>query len=152
VAPQPDASVQADTMFDVQVRANSLSYESKTNTFTTSAKKSLESLRQIGDQDLNELNREELAFLNSYVAAEVIAITPTNREHINPTFAFCKSLDMRSARVHASIGDGCFRSLEQFAQTSHVQRVMAERNVIVQELRLCLRRRTSRRIYVHISK
>ena len=120
--PQPDANVQLDTMFAIKARATSLSYESKTDTFTKSAGKAVTILKEISGKKLCDLSDEQRTFLNGFVAGKVVDITPTDAAHINPTFAFCKSLGLRSKRVQASIGDGCYRSLQQFSQDDDVRR------------------------------
>ena len=118
-------------MFAVKDRATSLSYESKTSTFKTSATKSIAMLKEIAGKDLTALNERQLNFLNGFVAGTVVGITPTDADHINPTFAFCKSLGMRAKRVHASIGDGCYRSLQQFSDNKHVQQTLEAKGKLV---------------------
>ncbi|WP_158945099.1 patatin-like phospholipase family protein [Granulicella sp. S190] len=131
-SPVPDVNVQSDTMFAVKDRATSLSYESKTSTFKTSARKSLSILREIGQQNLSALDPRQLEFLNGFVAGAVVDITPTDANHINPTFAFCNSLGMRTQRVQASIGDGCYRSMQQFSKNHHVRERLAQNDKLVE--------------------
>jgi predicted acylesterase/phospholipase RssA len=119
--PMASPDVMSDTMFAVKDRATTLSYESKTNTFTTSAKKSIAILREVAGGDMSRLSPSHLDFFNNYVVGTVVSITPTDAAHINPTFAFCKSLKLRAHRVQSSIGDGCYRSLEQFSKNKDVQ-------------------------------
>jgi predicted acylesterase/phospholipase RssA len=119
--PAPDANVQLDTMFAIKARATTLSYQSKTDTFTKAAGKAVAMLEEISSKDLSDLSDQQRDFLNGFVAGTVVGITPTDAAHINPTFAFCKSLGLRSKRVQASIGDGCYRSLLQFSQDRHVK-------------------------------
>jgi predicted acylesterase/phospholipase RssA len=59
------------------------------------------------------------AFMDQTVQSAVLKIAPTNREHINGTFAFCSSLGLKQKRVMMSIADGCFQTLRslQAAQT-----------------------------------
>ena len=109
-------------MFAVKARATTLSYGSKTDTFTTSARKAVAILKDISSEDLSGLSDPQRDFLNGFVAGTVVGITPTDAAHINPTFAFCKSLGLNSKRVQASIGDGCYRSLQQFSQNADVKR------------------------------
>ncbi len=129
--PSPDASFVADTMFAVNDRAKTLSYESKTNTFRSSAMVSVEMLREIGEKDLNELPEDKSEFLNHFVSGTVVGITPTDAAHINPTFAFCKSLGMNAERIQLSIGDGCFRTLKQFSVDQQVQKKLQETGTLV---------------------
>jgi len=129
--PMPDANVQSDTMFAVKDRATTLSYESKTSTFATSARKSVAILQEIGSKDLQALTDRQLEFVNGFVAGTVVSITPTDADHINPTFAFCKSLGMRTERIQASIGDGCYRSLQQFSQDPEVRKKLGTNDNLV---------------------
>jgi hypothetical protein len=48
-----------------------------------------------------------------------LKILPADKEHVNPTFAFCRSAGMNRETVSRSISHGCFRSLAAFvdAQT-----------------------------------
>jgi hypothetical protein len=118
----PDVDVQSDTMFAIKARASTLSYKSKTDTFTTSARKAVAILKEIGSKDLSRMNDSQHAFLNGFVAGTVVGITPTDAAHINPTFAFCKSLKLKEKRVASSIGDGCYRSLQRFSEDDDVKR------------------------------
>jgi len=120
--------VSSDTMFDVKGRAISLSYESKTSTFMTASRKSLRILQEIGTKDLSMLDPKEQQFLNHFVAGVVVDITPTDPNHINPTFAFCKSLGLKKNRVQTSIADGCYRSLWKFSTDRDVQQKLEENN------------------------
>lgn len=117
----PDEHVVANTFFDVRKRAKMLSYDSKTRTFVTAARKSIQMLFDLGHAELTKLSDHEKAFLNGFVGGTVVSITPTDAAHINPTFAFCRSMGLRPKRVQASIGDGCYRSLEEFSRNEHVQ-------------------------------
>ena len=118
-------NVKSDTMFAVYDRATSLSYQSKTRIFDSAAKKTLGMLDEISRGSLENLTLPQLEFLNAYVPAEVVNITPTDADHINPTFAFCQSLGMKASRVQRSIADGCYRSLRQFASNDQVKRKLA---------------------------
>jgi hypothetical protein len=108
-------------MFAIKDRAETLSYESKTSTFASSAEKSLNILKEMGSHDLAGLDTGALQTVNGSVAGAVVEITPTDAEHINPTFAFCKALGLEGQRVQRSIGDGCFRTLKQFFEDPHVR-------------------------------
>ena len=119
--PAPDANVQLDTMFAIKARAKTLSYQSKTDTFTKSAGKAVAMLEEISSKDLCGISDQQRDVLNGFVAGTVVGITPTDAAHINPTFAFCKSLGLRRKRVQTSIGDGCYRSLLRFSEDRDVK-------------------------------
>jgi predicted acylesterase/phospholipase RssA len=113
--PRRDPHFVGDTLFAIHDRAQKLSYESKTNTFLSSAATSNRLYDEIVNCDLNCLLQSDLDFLNGYVPAEIVDITPTDAAHINGTFAFCKTLGMNPLRIQASIADGCFQTLKQLA-------------------------------------
>lgn len=58
-------------------------------------------------------------FMNEAVPAGVLKIVPTDREHLNRTFAFCSAFGLRRRVVATSIADGCFQTLKSLvsAQT-----------------------------------
>jgi len=58
------------------------------------------------------------SFVDSIVDAAVLPIFPTDREHLNPTFAFCRSLNLRPDRVLSSVADGCYQTLCALADAS----------------------------------
>jgi len=114
--PEPVATY--DTLFKVWKRSKSLSVESKVSSFTHSAGKVAKMLEQIKDQNCAILPEEEFNCLDGTVNAAVLTITPTDKDHINSTFAFCKSTGMKVATVRKSIADGCYRTLSQFVETN----------------------------------
>lgn len=103
-----------DTLFKVSSRAKSLSVDSKARTFEAGAKKVKETLEQIGRTTGVSCSQTEADFLDSTVNAAVLKIVPTDKEHINPTFAFCRAAGLEAETVQKSIADGCFRSLAEF--------------------------------------
>ena len=110
-----------DTLFKIIGRAESLSVESKVSTFINGSLKTVNDLTAIGEHALFDLPDKDLEFLKGAVSARVINISPTDAEHINPTFAFCKSTGLKKERVQSSIADGCFQSLAAFCDDAHVQ-------------------------------
>jgi predicted acylesterase/phospholipase RssA len=60
-------------------------------------------------------------FMDDVVSAGVLKIVPTDRKHLNRTFAFCSSLGMKRDVVGTSIADGCFQTLNSLvsARTSN---------------------------------
>src|SRR5262249_5782171 len=55
--------------------------------------------------------------LDGIVNAAVLPVFPTDREHLNGTFAFCASVGLDRDTVRKSIADGCYQTLKTFAQT-----------------------------------
>lgn len=111
--PTQESHVDADTMLAIHQRAATLSYESKTNTFIRSGRTGNQLFAEILACDLSGLTKNELIFLNRFVPAVVVDITPIDRAHINPTFAFCKTLGLGPLRVQSSIADGRFQTLRE---------------------------------------
>ena len=118
----PDANVELDTMFAIKARAKTLSYKAKQIRSLIQQGKAVAILKEISSKDLSGISDPQRDFLNGFVAGTVVGITPTDAAHINPTFAFCKSLGLHSKRVQTSIGDGCYRSLQRFSQDPDVKR------------------------------
>jgi hypothetical protein len=57
--------------------------------------------------------------LDGIVDAAVLSVFPTDRQHLNPTFAFCASTGLQRNRIRQSIANGCFQTLRAFGQASH---------------------------------
>ena len=61
-------------------------------------------------------NPEAAKVLNAAVLADVMRVVPVNQEHINPTYAFCRTMGLREERLRKSIANGCFRTLLTMGQ------------------------------------
>jgi len=46
----------------------------------------------------------------------VLSIFPSDEEHLNPTFAFCRTMGLDHDRILRSIANGCFRTLARIAE------------------------------------
>lgn len=55
-------------------------------------------------------------YLNGLVNAVLLAVYPTDAKHLNGTFQFCNSMGRDLKVVNASMADGCFRTLKEFAE------------------------------------
>lgn len=55
-------------------------------------------------------------FIDSVVHASVLQVVPTDKHHINPTFAFSASTGLDPKRVAFSIADGCFQTFKTLAE------------------------------------
>lgn len=129
--PERDLSFAADTLSAINKRAKKLSYESKTNTFLSSSTTSNRIFDDIVQGSLEGLPHADLNFLNGYVPADIVGITPTDAAHINGTFAFCKTLGMQPKRIQASIADGCFQTLTQLSLNPAAQAILTPRTTSV---------------------
>lgn len=57
--------------------------------------------------------------LNETVLADVMRVEPSDAEHINPTYAFCRTMGLREERLRKSIANGCFRTLLTMGREPH---------------------------------
>ncbi|HLI75386.1 MAG TPA: patatin-like phospholipase family protein, partial [Acidobacteriaceae bacterium] len=121
----PVLTTPCETVFQIKSRADGLSVNNKTESFRYAARKITNTLGEIGQARMAgacvpqngepRLSPEDLRFLQASVAAEVVSILSSDAEHLNPTFAFCRSTGLKKDRVQRSIADGCFQSLKAFA-------------------------------------
>ena len=114
----PEEESTYGTLFRIKRRARELSVESKVQTFIEGAKKVREALEEIATRSANLFPTEDVAYLDHSVNAAVLNISPTDKNHINQTFAFCRSVGMEVKTIQVSIADGCFRSLAEFLRAS----------------------------------
>ena len=63
------------------------------------------------------LDQRTARLINGVVEAAVLPVFPTDRDHLNPTYAFCASVGLRKERVRRSIVNGCFQTFAAFANT-----------------------------------
>jgi predicted acylesterase/phospholipase RssA len=71
-------------------------------------------------------------FIDSVVHASVLQVVPTDKDHINPTFAFSASTGLDPKRVAFSIADGCFQTFQTLAEAQKEEpesRSLAARSV-----------------------
>ena len=103
---------------DVSVRAAALAASVKTDSFVSMSKVVAKRLEQLADASSASdcaLDRSATDLMNKSVVAGVVSIMPTSAEHVNPTFAFTRTLGLEQQRVAVSIADGCFRTLRELA-------------------------------------
>ena len=55
----------------------------------------------------------DLEFVDGIVDAAVMPVFPSDADHLNPTFAFCRSTGFKPWRVRKSIADGCFQMFKK---------------------------------------
>jgi predicted acylesterase/phospholipase RssA len=116
---RPERDDEADATFDdlitIAKRAGSLQDNVKIRDFQDLA-------NTVGGQlDLLLSSAPEKAsldpdFIDGIVDATVLPVFPVDRNHLNPTFAFCASTGMDPERVKKSIADGCFQTFATFAE------------------------------------
>ena len=57
------------------------------------------------------VNGQHAVFLDTVVDAGVLPVFPMDNDHLNKTFAFCRSTGLREDTVRNSIANGCFQTL-----------------------------------------
>lgn len=121
---------QFDSLAKIRDRAKALSVESKANTYAFGAVKTRDAMRDIGRSNRTvKPDEHEVAFLQKVVSSYVLNISPKDKKHINPTFAFCRSMGLDKERVRRSIGDGCYQTLQQLASDPLSQKIIADRKL-----------------------
>jgi hypothetical protein len=113
---EPAAVSNYDTLFKIAARAKSLSVNSKVETFVKAADRTQHILKGIASTDGSGLSPERARIADHAVTSTILKIVPADPEHINPTFAFCRSAGMDKNKLRRSIADGCFQSLRAFLQ------------------------------------
>jgi len=115
-----DACGEAEDVLEIYRRAASLKVNIKLESFRNASvlvDQQIEHLvRLTGGQHLPEGLPQ---FMDQVVSAGVLKIVPTDRKHLNRTFAFCSALGMKRDVIATSIADGCFQTLDSLvsAQT-----------------------------------
>jgi len=123
--PDPERVAKYDTLFKIQARAKSLSVNEKIGSFKGASDKVNEILCEIlKTWDMSRIPRETISnfvdTIDTAVDASIRKIVPIDKDHVNGTFAFCRTTGMNKRRIRRSIADGCFRSLESFATEKDV--------------------------------
>lgn len=105
----PDAVYE--TLPAIAKRVSELSASVKTDSFQATAGLVNAGLNDLANSYAGKTVPKDVErFMDISVVANVLNIAPTSTEHINPTFAFARSVGMRYERVAASIADGCFQT------------------------------------------
>ena len=112
-APTFDRRLRFESQSEVSARACSLSSSVKTDSFIAVSKMVAEELESLAKacQGNSFVDSDTAALLNKSVVAGIISVVPTSNVHVNPTFAFARSLGLERDRVAVSIADGCFQTL-----------------------------------------
>jgi hypothetical protein len=61
------------------------------------------------------LHPRSTAMIDGIVEASVLPVFPIDRNHLNPTYAFCASTGLERGRVQRSIANGCFQTFGALA-------------------------------------
>ncbi|PYY13249.1 MAG: hypothetical protein DMG60_22355 [Acidobacteria bacterium] len=60
----------------------------------------------------------DVQFVDGIVDAATLAVFPSDADHLNPTFAFCRSTGFKPWRVRLSIADGCFQTFAKLVDAA----------------------------------
>jgi predicted acylesterase/phospholipase RssA len=103
-----------EDMLQIMKRARSLRDNAKLRGFERLAVRTDQLIGQIVDHfrgpGAGKL-KHHFQFLEEVVDAAVLPVFPVDREHLNPTFAFCRSLGLKRKRLMRSVAHGCFQTL-----------------------------------------
>jgi predicted acylesterase/phospholipase RssA len=107
-----------DDILTIARRADSLQANVKIRSFQDSADliyAEVEELVKIAPKHPRLGNPHTIELLDGIVEASVLPVYPVDREHLNPTYAFCASLGLHEDRVQRSIVNGCFQTFAAMA-------------------------------------
>jgi hypothetical protein len=111
----PERSEDGDGPFDyfdqISSRAWSLGDNSKIHSFVGAATLVDRQLGFLLNKQSSVAARDK-DFLRGVVNAAVLPIFPTDVQHLNKTFAFCKTTGLTSEKVLGSVADGCFQTFK----------------------------------------
>lgn len=111
----PEASLGAAGPFDglgaILARARSLEHNVKVRSVEWAQEKVHGQVGRLLSSAAVPLPAEQEAVLDGVVDAAVLPVFPAGPGHLNPTFAFARTLGLAEARVARSVGDGCFQTL-----------------------------------------
>ena len=119
VNPETSSPEHFDDLFAIGDRAGSLKNNVKIRAFERGATRIHTQIERLLQAPPTASAQLDPAFLNGIVDAGVLPIFPADDQHLNPTFAFCRTLGLTRERVLRSIANGCFQS---FAALADAQR------------------------------
>ena len=105
-----------ESFWEVHQRAGKLSVNGKLNSFLENANLIAKHSQLLHDAYPNGVPAVVEDFMDGIVNAAVLKITPTDKKHLNGTFAFAKSVGFSKETVALSIADGCFQTLRSIIQ------------------------------------
>jgi predicted acylesterase/phospholipase RssA len=111
---EPDGRGEFETMAAIRRRATALQDNVKIRSFEAGS----ERVRRQVSRYLSNTNDSTRGaeFLDHVVHAAVLPVFPATREHLNGTFAFCRSMKLDRNRLTGSIANGCFETLSALAE------------------------------------
>jgi predicted acylesterase/phospholipase RssA len=120
---EPEDEQAFGDLIAIARRASSLQYNVKIRAFQDSADlvyAEIESLLKAVPSGVS-LSFRSAALIDGIVEASVLPVFPTDRDHLNPTYAFCASMGLDRERVQRSIANGCFQTFGAFASAQSAE-------------------------------
>jgi predicted acylesterase/phospholipase RssA len=119
VNPETSSPEHFDDLVAIGNRAGSLQNNVKIRAFERGTTRIHAQIERLLRAPAATTARLDPGFLNGIVDAGVLPIFPADDQHLNPTYAFCRTLGLTRERVLRSIANGCFQS---FATLADMQR------------------------------
>lgn len=106
-----------DDLLTIHRRASSLKDNIKIRAFQEAADAIHDQVSLLVEKVPNgdSFDDETRKLINGVVEAEILPVFPIDREHLNPTYAFCASVGLKRDRVEKSIVNGCFQTFAALA-------------------------------------
>jgi hypothetical protein len=125
---QPGANTTYDTLLKAHFRASQLKNNEKILGYVRS---SLKIDRQIDCllQSKPQLIDSQQNIINNIINAAVLPVYPADKDHLNDTFAFCRTPGLDDKRLRLSIADGCFQTMRELSDQPNNRNALATRSV-----------------------
>jgi predicted acylesterase/phospholipase RssA len=116
--PGPDGGSELESLKGISDQAKSLKNNLKIASFDGASRavgRQIDRLLRLHDRLRGSAPEsvgsfEDPEFVDGLVSAAVLGIEPRDEDHINPTFAFCASLQLDPERVRRAVAHGCFQT------------------------------------------
>jgi predicted acylesterase/phospholipase RssA len=105
-----------DSLAAIRGRARSLQHNSKIRAFELASQRVYSQLLRLEASWPPTLDPSQLNLVDGAVNAAVVPVFPASADHLNGTFAFCRSAGLDRRRVQKSIADGCFQTFRGLAR------------------------------------
>lgn len=125
----PDAAAPFDGLLAILARARSLQHNVKVRSVEWAQEKIHGQIGRLLRAVSAPLPPEQEAVADGVVDAAVLPVFPADPDHLNPTFAFSRTLGLSKRRVARSVADGCFQTFAAILRASGEPGTLAGRSV-----------------------
>ena len=120
IAAALDPSPEKESLFPADLqsmreRASSLSKNVKIKSFAETSRLVDGQIARYIEAYKSKAHTANAGLINSVVPAAVLKVVPADSQHLNGTFAFCRSLGLEKKTMRKSIAHGCFQTLRALA-------------------------------------